>query len=150
MPIKIAKEFSLQGIGVDDLIYRGPVLLDEQFLYLVHNSHTWGSMGQSFAIFGVFGALLHTFATCTLPVSYPYSTTPYAELKDRLEETHDIGRVKKKAVVMRIPTVEIKGYTAGISEYTQLLCPKGPITLYGEASDIASLLQEYGLPETTM
>lgn len=150
MPVKIAKEFSLKSIGVDDLIYRGPVILDEQFLYLVHNSHAWGSTGQSFLIFGLFGVLLDAFATCTLSVPYPYSTAPYAELKSRLEQTHDIGRVNKKAVVMRIPKEEIKGYTAGISEYTELLCPKGPITLYGEATDIVSLLQKFGLRETTI
>jgi hypothetical protein len=145
MPVKIAKEFKLSNIGDDELIYRGAVILDEHSLYLVHNTHRWGSADQNFAIFGLFGFVLHYLDSIAVEVPYPYEPTPYAELKDRLEQAHGIGKVKKTAVVMRVPRQEIRGYTNRLAEYTQILCNRGPITLYGEVSNLEAILGEYGL-----
>lgn len=149
MPARIAEEYRLANIGDDDLVYHGPVVLDEQFLYLIHNSHSWGSADQNFAMFGLFGFLLHYLDSSATRVPYPYKTIPYTELEARLQQALDIGKVKKTAVVMQIPREEIKGYTRGTCDYTRLLCNRGPITLYGEVSNIQTILEKHGIPKNT-
>ena len=148
MPTKIAKQFRLHNIGDDDLVYHGPVVLDAQFLYLVHNSHSLGSADQRFAMFGLFGFLLHYLDSSATEVPYPYKATPYAQLETQLQQTRDLGKVKKTALVMQIPREEINGYTRGTSDYTRLLCSRGPITLYGEATNIETILHNHGIPES--
>lgn len=145
---KIAKGFKFSKPGSNVLTFHGPVLLDEQTLFLVHNGHTWDSAGTSTAMFGLLGALIHHFATRKKTIPYPYPTTPYPELRHKLEHAYKIGNVKDTAVVTQIPKTDIKGFKTGMLKHTELFYADGSITLYGMSGDVRALFEEHGIPES--
>ncbi|MHB8902384.1 MAG: hypothetical protein ACYC6Y_26795 [Thermoguttaceae bacterium] len=150
MLVKLAKGYKFSGNAAPGITYHGPVILNGEFLYLVHNSHTWDTANTYAAMFGLLGAAIHHFTTRNRSVPYPFEAVPYRDLKQRLEEAPRLGKVKDTAMVMRIPRGAIRGYKAGMFKYTEVLCDGGPITLYGAVSEIKAVLEEQGIPDASM
>ena len=146
MSVRIAKGFKfLEDSEAKTLTFHGPVILTEQYVYLVHKKHTWDSANTSMAMFGLLGALVHHFATRKRPVPYPLPTKPYAELKDHFDRVYNIGSVKDDAKVLLLPVESIQAYTKGMLKGMQLMTDSGKIALHGTSSATIDAFEQFGV-----